>query len=253
MRNELSELKMNGALEVLDDYLKLKLDNLNFGQGLLRAEIAAKKNRLGLAKIAKAKFPYVKEWPEIRDDYNSNIQFDKIKKFSNGDFVQNKKNICLIGTPGLGKTHSIISIGRDLCRKSQDVLFFTASDLVEKLEEAKDKKKLVHFMDKLKKTKLLIIDELGFVPFTENGSRLLFDVFTSRYNVGSIAITTNLSFEKWTQVFGAIELTAALIDRFTHNCEIFVFEGESVRFIEAKELKKKQTAYLKKKKDDGST
>jgi DNA replication protein DnaC len=103
-------------------------------------------------------------------------------------------------------------------------------------------------MEKLKKTKLLIIDELGFVPFTENGSRLLFDVFTSRYNVGSTAITTNLSFEKWTQIFGSIELTTALIDSFTHNCEIFVFEGESVRFIEARELQKARTSSLKKSK-----
>ncbi len=90
-------------------------------------------------------------------------------------------------------------------------------------------------MEKLKKADLLIIDELGFVPFSDNGARLLFDVFTTRYQVGPIAISTNLSFEKWTQVFGSIELTAALIDRFTHNCEIFMFEGDSVRLREAKE------------------
>ena len=246
MRKELSELKMNGALNVLDDYLKLKLDNSKFGQGLLKAEIDSRRMRLGLRKITRAKFPYIKEWQEIKDTHNPKIQFDKIKKFSTGDFANDKKNICFIGTPGLGKTHSVISIGRDLCRKSQDVLFFTASDLVEKLEEAKENRRLVNFMEKLKKTKLLIIDELGFVPFTENGARLLFDVFTSRYNVGSIAITTNLSFEKWTQIFGSIELTTALIDRFTHNCEIFVFEGESVRFIEARELQKNRTSSLKK-------
>ena len=90
-------------------------------------------------------------------------------------------------------------------------------------------------MEKLKKVDLLIIDELGFVPFSDNGARLLFDVFTTRYQVGPIAISTNLSFEKWTQVFGSIELTAALIDRFTHNCEIFMFDGDSVRLREAKE------------------
>jgi DNA replication protein DnaC len=248
MRKELSELKMNGALNVLDDYLKLKLDNSKFGAGLLKAEIDSRTMRLGYRKMTKAKFPYVKEWQEIKSTHNPKIPFDRLKKFSTGDFANEKKNICFIGTPGLGKTHSIISIGRDLCRKSQDVLFFTASDLVTKLEEAKENKKLVGFMEKLKKTKLLIIDELGFVPFTENGSRLLFDVFTTRYNVGSTAITTNLSFEKWTQIFGSIELTTALIDRFTHNCEIFVFEGESVRFIEARELQKARTSSLKKSK-----
>jgi len=90
-------------------------------------------------------------------------------------------------------------------------------------------------MEKLKKADLLIIDELGFVPFSDNGARLLFDIFTTRYQVGPIAISTNLSFEKWTQVFGSVELTAALIDRFTHNCEIVLFEGDSVRLREAKE------------------
>jgi len=90
-------------------------------------------------------------------------------------------------------------------------------------------------MEKLKKADLLIIDELGFVPFSDNGARLLFDIFTTRYQVGPIAISTNLSFEKWTQVFGSVELTAALIDRFTHNCEIVLFEGDSVRLSEAKE------------------
>ena len=248
MRKELSELKMNGALNVLDDYLKLKLDNSKFGAGLLKAEIDSRTMRLGFRKMTKAKFPYVKEWQEIKATHNPKIPFDRLKTFSTGDFANEKKNICFIGTPGLGKTHSIISIGRDLCRKSQDVLFYTASDLVTKLEEAKENKRLVGFMEKLKKTKLLIIDELGFVPFTENGSRLLFDVFTSRYNVGSTAITTNLSFEKWTQIFGSIELTTALIDRFTHKCEIFVFEGESVRFIEARELQKARTSNLKKNK-----
>ena len=84
---------------------------------------------------------------------------------------------------------------------------------------------------------MLIIDELGFVPFSENGARLLFDVFASRYERGSIAVSTNLSFDKWIQVFGSVELTAALIDRFTHKCLIYNFEGKSVRFMEAKRNK----------------
>jgi DNA replication protein DnaC len=248
MREQLSELKMNGALDVLNDYLKQKLDNLKFGQAILNAELESRKKRLGLSKITRAKFPYVKEWQEIKQSYNPEIRFDILKKYSSGDFSNKKRNLCFIGTPGVGKTHSVISIGRDLCRKSQDVLFYTAIELVEKLEEAKEQKKLVKFMEKIKKPKLVIIDELGFVPFTENGARLLFDVFTSRYNVGSIAITTNLSFEKWTQIFGSIELTTALIDRFTHNCEIYVFIGDSVRLMEAKELQRIRAENLKKNK-----
>ena len=89
-------------------------------------------------------------------------------------------------------------------------------------------------MQSLTKPQLLIIDELGFVPFSESGARLLFDVFASRYERGSIAVSTNLSYDKWIQIFGSVELTAALIDRFTHRCLIYTFEGRSVRLIEAK-------------------
>ena len=92
-------------------------------------------------------------------------------------------------------------------------------------------------MGQLQKPDLLIVDELGFVPLSDNGARLLFDVFSKRYESGSIAVTTNLSLPKWVQTFGSIELTNALIDRFTHRCYIFTFEGESYRFLESKNKK----------------
>jgi DNA replication protein DnaC len=235
MREELLKLKMNGALDVLESLCKRKMDNLSFGKSLLEAEIIERQEQAGKRKIKSAKFSYEREWQQINMKKNPKIQFAEIKKLSNGDFFKSRKNICFIGKTGLGKTHSLISIGRDLCRKEKDVLFFTAATLVTKLEESKNENKLSRLMERLKKADLLIIDELGFVPFSDNGARLLFDVFTTRYQVGPIAISTNLSFEKWTQVFGSVELTAALIDRFTHNCEIFVFEGDSVRLREARE------------------
>ncbi len=125
-------------------------------------------------------------------------------------------------------------MGRKLCRKGITAIFFSACGLVNALEEAKVTHTLSKLMQSLTKPQLLIIDELGFVPFSENGVRLLFDVFASRYERGSIAVSTNLSFDKWIQVFGSVELTAALIDRFTHKCLIYRFEGELVRLIEAK-------------------
>jgi DNA replication protein DnaC len=240
MKNVLLKLKMNGALSVLDDLCKRKMDNLSFAKSLLEAEIFERQNQTGKRKIKSAKFSYEREWQQINTKKNPRIPFDEIKNLSTGEFLKTRKNICFIGKTGLGKTHSLISIGRDLCRSEHDVLFFTAASLVTKLEESKSENKLSRLMEKLKKADLLIIDELGFVPFSDNGARLLFDVFTTRYQVGPIAISTNLSFEKWTQVFGSIELTAALIDRFTHNCEIFMFEGDSVRLREAKERGKKK-------------
>jgi len=241
MKEELLKLKMTGALNVLDDLCKRKMDNLSFGKSLLEAEIYKREEQTGRRKIKSAKFSYEREWQQINGKKNPKIPFSEIRKLSSGDFLNTRKNICLIGKTGLGKTHSLISIGRDLCRSNKDVIFFTAAALVTKLEESKSENKLSRFMEKLKKADLLIIDELGFVPFSDTGARLLFDVFTTRYQVGPIAISTNLSFEKWTQVFGSLDLTAALIDRFTHNCEIFMFEGDSVRLREAKERSDKKT------------
>ena len=113
--------------------------------------------------------------------------------------------------------YSLTALGRDLCRKGKTVRFYTASSLVNLLEEAKANHTLTKVMQSVGKPELLIIDELGFVPFSESGARLLFDVFASRYEKGSIAVSSNLSFDKWVQVFGTPELTAALVDRFTHK------------------------------------
>ena len=117
--------------------------------------------------------------------------------------------------------------------------FYTACGLVNALEESKNQNKLTKFMQTVLEPSLLIIDELGFIPFTENGARLLFDVFANRYEKGSIAVSTNLSFDKWVQVFGSVELTAALVDRFTHRSHTVVYNGESVRFRQATQNKKR--------------
>ena len=138
---------------------------------------------------------------------------------------------------GTGKTHSLTALARDLCRKGFTTRFYTASALVNLLEEAKANHTLTKVMQSLLRPDLLVIDELGFVPFSENGARLLFDVFASRYEKGSIAVSTNLSFDKWVEVFGTPELTAALVDRFTHKCTTLTYQGKSVRFLDAKKRK----------------
>ena len=120
------------------------------------------------------------------------------------------------------------------------VKFYTACGLVNALEEAKTQNKLISFMKRVIDPSLLCIDELGFVPFTENGARLLFDVFASRYERGSIAVSTNLTFDKWAQVFGSVELTAALVDRFTHRSHTVVYDGDSVRLLQAKQKRKRE-------------
>ena len=233
----LQNLKMFGALNFYRTIKETEYDNGDLVLQLLKNEHDWKSEKRKSRRFQMANFPYVREWSSINNSANPKIPFEKIKKFSNGDFVNQKRNLCFIGAPGLGKTHCSVAIGRALCEQGNTVRFYSAIDLVLKLEEAQSNNTLGRLMEKILTPDLLIIDELGFVPFSDNGARLLFDIFSKRYEQGSILITTNLDLPKWIQTFGSIELTKALIDRFTHRCDIFVFEGDSYRFLESKKEK----------------
>jgi len=235
----LTSLNMKGALSSLSDYESIR-DKHEYALALLNAEYSYRTEKAMQRRLYFAKFPVHKSWCDIDHSLNPKVDYKSIQKLSETDFVEQKKNLCLMGKQGTGKTHSLIALGRTLCSKGYTTRFYTGCSLVNELEEAKANQCLTKLMKNLLKPHLLIIDELGFVPFSENGARLLFDVFASRYEKGSIAVTTNLSFDKWAQVFGSVELTAALIDRFTHNANIFTFEGESVRYLQAQKNKKRR-------------
>ena len=229
---------MYGALQFYQTLKESEYDEKTLALELLKSEQDWKSDNRKKRRFKTADFPFVREWAAIDKNANPKIPFEKIKKFSNGDFINQKRNLCFIGSPGLGKTHCSVAIGMSLCEQGNTVRFYSANDLVTQLEEAQKSNELSKAMDKILSPDLLIIDELGFVPFSDNGSRLLFDVFSKRYEQGSMLITTNLDLPKWIQTFGSMELTKALIDRFTHKCDIFVFEGESYRFLESRNEKK---------------
>lgn len=229
------ELKMHAALSCYEEFTQRIHDREQLLVRLLETEVQHRRDRAMKRRLGQAKFPVEKEWVELDRTLNPTINFAGIETLFDGEFVRQHRNVCFIGTQGTGKTHSLIALGRELCRKGHTVRFYTACELVNVLEEAKRGLLLTKMMTALLKPKLLIIDELGFVPFSDTGARLLFDVFASRYERGSTAVSTNLSFEKWVEVFGSVELTAALIDRFCHRAEIFAFEGESVRLFQAEQ------------------
>ena len=237
LRKILMTLKMRGSLNCLEDLSRIKGRD-EFVQALLQAECNYRHQRALDIGLKRASFPIDKEWSEIDHMLNPGIDFKSVQALGSGEFIRKKENICLMGTQGTGKSHSLIALGRQLCDEGFSVKFYTACALVNALEEAKAQLTLNHFMKNILKPQLLVIDELGFVPFTENGARLLFDVFSRRYEHGSIAVSTNLSFEKWVQIFGSVELTAALVDSFTHRSHNFVYEGESIRLMEAKKRKR---------------
>ena len=147
-----------------------------------------------------------------------------------GEFVKNKENVIFLGNSGTGKSHLATGLGIELVQNDYKVKFITASELVDELLMANEEHKLGAIEKKWLKFDVIIVDELGYVPFSKTGAELLFQFFSSRYERASVIITTNLEFTEWTTLLGDEKMTAALLDRLTHKSHIFLLNGESYRF-----------------------
>ncbi len=184
-------------------------------------------------RVQEARFPTLKTLETT--DLNKWPDFDplRFREYLNGDYIAHRENLVLIGKHGTGKTHAAIVLGMEACKRGYRVLFTTAADLVNTLVEARQERSLKNYLARLQKYPLVIIDELGYIPFSPEGAQLLFQVFANRYERGSLLVTSNLAFAQWTTVFGDATLTAALLDRLTHHCLIHEFNWESIRFAES--------------------
>jgi DNA replication protein DnaC len=149
------------------------------------------------------------------------------------EYILRRENIIALGNSGAGKTHIALSLGLAACQKGFSVTFTTAAALVHQLMEARDEKRLIKLQRDLQAVKLLIIDELGYVPLSPTGAELLFEVFSQRYEHGSTIVTSNLPFEEWTSVLGSERLTGALLDRLTHHVHILTMNGDSYRLAQS--------------------
>jgi DNA replication protein DnaC len=184
-------------------------------------------------RLKEAGFPQMKALEETKTEKWPCLKPMQIRSYAEGGYIQSRENLIFIGKHGTGKTHAAVAFGVEACRKGFRTLFTTAAELVNTLTEARDEKRLNSYLAKLKRIPLLIIDELGYIPFSEEGAQLLFQVVSSRYEQGSTIITSNLAFAEWTQVFHDANLTAALLDRLTHHSYIHQFDWESIRFTDS--------------------
>ena len=171
-------------------------------------------------RIRMAKFPAVKSLDSF--DFKAMPSLNKmmVLELARCEYIERRENVIALGNSGTGKTHIALGLGLAACQKGLTVGFITAAALVHELIEARDEKRLLRFQKQLAKYKLLIIDELGFVPLSKTGAELLFEVFSQRYEGGSTLVTSNLPFDEWTEVFGSERLTGALLDRLTHHVHI---------------------------------
>ncbi|MSP05588.1 MAG: hypothetical protein EXR05_10245 [Acetobacteraceae bacterium] len=148
-------------------------------------------------------------------------------------------NCIALGPSGTGKTHIVLALGLAACQKNHSVAFTTAAALMHKLMEARDERRLRALQKHLNTVKLLIVDELGYVPFTAAGSELLFEVFSQRYERGATLVTSNLPFDEWASVFGSERLTGALLDRLTYHVHILEMNGESFCLASSKKAQRR--------------
>ncbi len=160
-----------------------------------------------------------------------------------GEYLQRRETLIFIGNPGLGKTHLAISVALAACRQKRKVRFWTAASLVNELLQAQDEHRLHRFIAAALKMDLIVLDELGFIPFSDTGAQVLFTFCSELYERLAFTITTNLKFADWGQVFGDERLTAALLDRLTHHAHIIELVGESYRFRQRMHEKDDAYAY----------
>ncbi|MBY0054147.1 ATP-binding protein [Brevibacillus agri] len=200
---------------------------------ILIAELDGRR-RAKLGKLVQqAGFPHIKTFEGYVYDHISFPSGSSPELLQELDWLERKENLLLMGAVGTGKTHMATALGVEACRRGKAVQFYRASDLVSVLQEKFTAGTLSRFREKLKKVDLLILDEVGYVPFSQTGSELLFNVIADCYEQQSVIVTSNLEFGQWTSVFGDTKLTSALVDRLVHHAHILSFTGESFRFKQA--------------------
>jgi DNA replication protein DnaC len=209
---------------------------------LTELEVAARASNAVQARIRAAGFPVPKDFDTFDFTAVPHLSKPKVLELARGEWIEQRSNVCLLGSPGTGKTHVATALGLAACRQGKRVRFFTAAALVTQLEEAQKRYQLDRLLAQLDRADLLICDELGYLSFSRTGAELLFQVFADRYERRSLLVTSNLAFGEWGQVFQGERMTAALLDRLTHRCQIFEMNGESFRFRESMKSKKGKKA-----------
>jgi len=213
------------------------VDHVRYLLRLAELELIDRERRLIERRIKAARFPTVKSLDSFEFTAIPSLNKALVLELARGEYIERKENVIALGNSGTGKTHVALGLGLATCQKGLSVGFITAAALVHELMEARDDKQLLRFQKKLAGYKLLIIDELGFVPLSKTGAELLFEVFSQRYERGSTLVTSNLPFDEWTEVFGSERLTGALLDRLTHHVHILEMNGESYRLKQSRSQK----------------
>jgi len=207
--------------------------NLSYDRYLLalaEQELAQREGSRRMRRIKAARFPVLKELADFDFSCVPSLNKQRVLELALGGYLDKGESILLVGNPGLGKSHVATGLALAACRQGHRVRFYNAAGLVNELIQAQDEHQLPRLLTNALKQRLIVLDELGFIPLSPTGAQLVFQFCSALYERVSLIVTTNLRFADWTQIFGDERLTAALLDRLTHKAHILEFVGESYRF-----------------------
>lgn len=239
LRQNLKSLKLSTMFTRLEEHIRQASETHQsyeeFLLGLTEVELQIRAENRLQRRLKEARFPLMKSLDTFHFEKAVGLDARQIREFCSGEYISHHQNVIFLGQSGTGKTHLATGLGIEACKQGFRTRFVTGCGLVNELVEAQEERGLSRVLKRYAGYDLLILDELGYVPFSKTGAELLFQVLAERHERKSVMITTNLGFADWTQIFGEANLTAALLDRLTHRASILTCSWPSYRLHETLE------------------